>query len=169
MRVEFSDIEVTRRTLAKILVSVFVFNLVVMGAGAWYSAQNVPPIPNSIQGLNGEPVVTESQVQQGKTIFQSEGMMNSGSILGNGAYFGVDYTANTLDLKVQYMRQYYARQRYNTEYENLAEPEQAAVNRIVESELDSSTLQEQPQYSAASSSVILCLRRQSIGRYIVFS
>ena len=165
MRVDFRDIEVTRRTLAKILVGVFVFNLVVMGAGAWYSTQNVPPIPNAIQGPNGESVVTESQVQQGKAIFQSEGMMNHGSILGNGAYFGVDYTTDTLDLKVQFMRRYYARQRYNTEYETLASPEQAAVNQIVESELDSSTLQEQPQYSAAEVYAHQQVRQVYVERY----
>lgn len=50
MRFEFHEIEVRRKTLAKILVGVFLFNLVVMGAGAAYSYQEAPPVPDSVQG-----------------------------------------------------------------------------------------------------------------------
>lgn len=149
MRIEFHEIEVRRRTLARILVGVFVFNLVVMGVGAAYSYQEVPPIPDSIEGPDGETVATAEQVQQGKAVFQSDGMMNHGSILGNGAYFGVDYTADALDLKLQFVREYYARERYAAGYDDLAPPEQAAVDQVVETDLDDSTIRGDEQYSAA--------------------
>ncbi|WP_137285951.1 nitric-oxide reductase large subunit [Halorussus salinisoli] len=157
--------EVRRRTLAKILVGIFVVNLVVMGVGAWYSTQNVPPIPDTIQGPDGNTVVNSEQIQQGKAIFQSNGMMNHGSILGNGAYFGVDYTADTLDLKMQFMRQYYARERYDTEYDNLDPPDQAAVDQIVESDLDDSTIRGQVQYSAAETYAHQQVRETYVERY----
>jgi nitric oxide reductase large subunit len=76
---------VTRKTLAKLLVTVFVANLVVMGAGAAYSYQHQPPIPNELVAPDGETVVTHEQVQDGKAVFQSNALMNHGSILGNGA------------------------------------------------------------------------------------
>ena len=53
--------EVRRKTLAKVLV-VFVANLVVMGAGALYSSQNAPPIPERVVGSDGETVATDAQV-----------------------------------------------------------------------------------------------------------
>ncbi len=37
--------EIQRKTIAKAIVVVFVFNLVVMGAGAWFAYQEAPPIP----------------------------------------------------------------------------------------------------------------------------
>jgi len=42
VKFEFHEIEVRRKTLAKILVGVFLFNLVVMGADAAYSYQAAP-------------------------------------------------------------------------------------------------------------------------------
>jgi nitric oxide reductase subunit B len=48
-----------------------------------------------VVGPDGETVATQSQVQAGKVAFQQNGLMNHGSILGNGAYFGVDYTVDT--------------------------------------------------------------------------
>lgn len=38
--------ELRRRTIARVLVVVFVFNLVVMGAGAWFAYQEAPPTPD---------------------------------------------------------------------------------------------------------------------------
>jgi nitric oxide reductase subunit B len=128
--------QVRRRTLAKLLVVVFVVNLVVMGAGALLAYEHAPPIPKQVEGPDGETVVTKSEVQAGKVAFQRDGLMNHGSILGNGAYFGPDYTADALDLKVQFVRDYYARERHGTSYEQLSAPEQAAVDQRVETDLD---------------------------------
>ncbi|WP_135824671.1 nitric-oxide reductase large subunit [Halorussus ruber] len=141
---------VKRSTLAKILATVFVVNLVVMGIGAWYSYQEAPPIPKEVEGPNGRTVVTAEQVREGKTVFQSNGMMNHGSILGNGAYYGEDYTADTLDLKVQFMRQYYAREQYGTDdYGGLSASEQATVDVAVKGDLTDGTPGGQIEYTAA--------------------
>ncbi len=52
--------EITRQTMAKALVTVFVINLIVMGVGAYYSVQQVPPILQEVIGLDGDGVATES-------------------------------------------------------------------------------------------------------------
>ncbi|MFC6615189.1 nitric-oxide reductase large subunit [Halopenitus salinus] len=143
--------ELTRRTIAKVLAVVFVFNLVVMGAGAFYSAQQVPPIPQEVVGPDGDVIVTDTQVRDGKIAFQKNGLMNHGSILGNGAYFGPDYTADTLDLKVEYMREYYAEERYGESYGSLDGPDQSAVDRMVRDDLGGTITegQETIEYSTA--------------------
>ncbi|MFB6189889.1 MAG: cytochrome B, partial [Halapricum sp.] len=111
---------VTRKTLAKVLATVFVLNLLVMGAGAWLAYQDAPPIPKQIVGPDGQQVVSGQQIRDGKVAFQQNSLMDHGSILGNGAYFGEDFTADALDQKVHYMREYYARHRYESDYENLS-------------------------------------------------
>jgi nitric oxide reductase subunit B len=143
--------EVTRSTIAKILVTVFIFNLIVMGAGALYSYQQEPPIPKEVVGPDGDVLVTQSQVQTGKVTFQQNGLMNHGSVLGNGAYYGVDYTADTLDLKVEFMRDFYAEERYDSAYEDLDPPEQASVDSLVQTDLEEpiSSDSDAIQYSAA--------------------
>jgi nitric oxide reductase subunit B len=127
---------ISRRTIAKALVAVFVVNLVVMGIGAYHSSQNVPPIPKEVVGPDGDAVVTQSQVQRGKIVFQQNGLMNHGSILGNGAYYGVDYTADALDLKIEFMRAYYAQERYDRPYDELADAERASVDSVVRDDVD---------------------------------
>lgn len=42
--------EIHRRTIAKGIVAVFVFNLLVMGVGALYSYQQAPGIPQEVVG-----------------------------------------------------------------------------------------------------------------------
>ena len=157
--------QVRRRTLAKLLLVVFVGNLVVMGAGAWYSYQQAPPIPQEFVGPDGETVVTDDQIQDGKATFQSDALMNHGSILGNGAYFGSDYTADALDRKVRYMRSYYAEERYGSPYDDLDAAERAAVDSLVEEDLASTDTTAPVEYSAAEVYAHRQVRADYVERY----
>ena len=157
--------EVRRKTLAKVLVVVFVANLVVMGAGALYSSQNAPPIPERVVGPDGETVATDAQVQAGKRAFQSNALMNHGSILGNGAYFGVDYTADTLELKTQFMQRYYAREMHGSEYASLDPSAQAAVDSRVKRDLTGTASGPVVQLSAAEVFAHEQVREVYVDRY----
>ncbi|WP_436923262.1 nitric-oxide reductase large subunit [Halosimplex amylolyticum] len=157
--------QVTRATIAKILTAVFVFNLVVMAGGAWLAYQEAPPIPERVVGPDGGTVMTGEDVREGKKAFQRDGLMNHGSILGNGAYYGVDYTADALDLKVEHMRDYYARERYGGEYEALASAEQAAVDDDVQRDLDGAYDGGAIEYSAAERYAHEQIREEYVERY----
>ncbi|MFC7157434.1 nitric-oxide reductase large subunit [Halomarina halobia] len=157
--------EVKRRTLAKILALVFVFNLVIMGVGALYSYQQAPPIPQEVVGPDGETVVTGEQVRAGKVTFQKNGLMNHGSILGNGAYYGVDYTADALELKTAFMRQYYAQERHGAEYDALPAADQAAVDSVVKADLEGAETGERIEYSAAEVYAHQQVREVYVERY----
>ncbi|WP_135365986.1 nitric-oxide reductase large subunit [Halosimplex halophilum] len=157
--------EVKRATIAKILAAVFVFNLVVMAGGAWLAYQEAPPIPEEVVGPDGETVMTGTDIREGKKAFQRDGLMNHGSILGNGAYYGADYTADTLDLKVEHMREYYARERYGAEYGELDSAEQAAVGDDVEQDLDESYGGGAIEYSAAEVYAHEQVREEYVERY----
>jgi nitric oxide reductase subunit B len=157
--------QVKRSTIAKIIAVVFIANLVVMGAGAWLAYQESPPIPEEIQGPDGQTVVTGQEIRDGKKAFQKNGLMNHGSILGNGAYYGADYTADALELKVQYMHEYYAQDRYDTNYTSLAAGEQAAINASVKSELDSGYDGGPVNYSGAELYAHQQVREEYVQRY----
>jgi len=154
--------KVKRATIAKVLAAVFVFNLVVMAGGAWLAYQEAPPIPERVVGPDGETVMTGEDIREGKMAFQRDGLMNHGSILGNGAYYGVDYTADTLDLKVEHMRDYYADERYGTAYADLDSAEQAAVDDVVQTDLDDGYDGGTVEYSAAE----LYAHEQVRGEYV---
>ncbi|ADB59768.1 Nitric-oxide reductase [Haloterrigena turkmenica DSM 5511] len=148
------------------LVGLFVANLAAMTLGAYVSRKRAPPIPNEIRGPNGEPVVTDEQVRTGKKAFQANGLMNQGSVLGNGSYFGVDLTADALESKAEYMREYYARQRGSDSFESLSEGDRAAVERRVERELDADAPKDDvARYSAAEVYAHRRLREAYVDRY----
>jgi nitric oxide reductase subunit B len=154
----------SRRTISMALGALFIANLVAMSIGAWVSHRNAPPIPEKVQGPEGDTVVTEEQVRAGKKAFQSNGLMNQGSILGNGAYFGVDLTADALALKTEHMREYYARQRDVASFDALDDDQQAVVRSRVKDDLDV-TGGESVQYSAAEVDAHRRIRQQYVERY----
>ncbi|RKD95289.1 nitric-oxide reductase large subunit [Halopiger aswanensis] len=148
------------------LIGLFVANLVAMSIGAWLSRQRAPPIPDEIRGPDGEPVVTAEQVRQGKKAFQANGLMNHGSVLGNGSYFGVDITADALELKTEFMREYYARQRGAGSFEELSADGQAAVADRVERELENDAPEGAiARYSAAEAYAHRRIRNEYVDRY----
>jgi len=155
----------TRKTIAKVIAVAFVFNLVVMGGGAWFAYQEAPPIPDQIVGPDGETVVTGQEIRDGKKAFQRGGLMNHGSILGNGAYYGEDYTADALELKTQHMRTYYAQERYGSGYDSLSAEEQAAVDELVRQDLDGEYDGGAVEYSAAELYAHQQVREEYVERY----
>ncbi|WP_226010226.1 nitric-oxide reductase large subunit [Halomicrobium salinisoli] len=157
--------ELQRATIAKALAAVFVVNLVVMGAGAWLAYEEAPPIPERIVGPDGETIATGADVQTGKESFQRDALMNHGSILGNGAYFGQDYTADTLDLKVENMRAYYAEQRHGSDYGALSAERQAAIDTAVQSDLDRQYDGGPVEYTAAEAYAHEQVRQTYVERY----
>ncbi|WP_423747556.1 cbb3-type cytochrome c oxidase subunit I (plasmid) [Haladaptatus sp. SPP-AMP-3] len=168
IREEDVDFEIpnSKRTSSIVLVALFIANLVGMGLGAWKSYRHAPPIPDEIQDPNGNIVTTGEQVRLGKKLFQANGLMNQGSILGNGSYFGVDLTADALYLKAEFMQEYYAQEQGGDSIEALDEDEQVAIEERVKRELDAdapdgSTI----QYSAAEVYAHRRIREQYIERY----
>ncbi|WP_309138870.1 nitric-oxide reductase large subunit [Haloterrigena gelatinilytica] len=148
------------------LVGLFVANLAAMTLGAYVSRERAPPIPDEIRGPNEETVVTDEQVRTGKKAFQANGLMNQGSVLGNGSYFGVDLTADALESKAEYMREYYARQRGSDSFDSLSEDDRAAVERRVERELDADAPEgDVARYSAAAVYAHRRLREAYVDRY----
>ncbi|WP_226481996.1 nitric-oxide reductase large subunit [Natrinema amylolyticum] len=151
---------------SRALVALFVANLIAMGVGAWLSRERAPPIPDEIRGPDGDVVVTNDHVRLGKKLFQANGLMNLGSILGNGSYFGVDLTADALELKAEFMREYYARQRGEDSFEALDDDERAAVADRVERELDADApAGPVARYSAAEAYAHRRIRERYVDRY----
>jgi nitric oxide reductase subunit B len=168
IREEDMDFETlsSKLTGSTVLVALFIANLVGMGLGAWKSYQHAPPIPDEIRDQNGDIVATVEQVRMGKKLFQANGLMNQGSILGNGSYFGVDLTADALHLKAEYMQEYYARKQGAESVTALDDAERVAIEERVKRELnadapDGSTI----QYSAAEAYAHRRIRDQYIERY----
>nr|WP_245522471.1 nitric-oxide reductase large subunit [Vulcanisaeta distributa] len=76
------------------MVTILVY--VAYGIMAWYTFTHLPPIPAAVVTENGTVLFTYNDVVMGKYYFQKYGLMDYGSILGMGSYFGIDFTSYTL-------------------------------------------------------------------------
>lgn len=65
-----------------------------------------PPIPDFVSP-QGEVVYSKSDVQQGQVVFQKYALMEYGSMFGDGAYKGPDFTAEALHHTSRLMLEYY--------------------------------------------------------------
>ncbi|WP_333639099.1 nitric-oxide reductase large subunit [Pyrobaculum aerophilum] len=69
---------------------------VVYIAMAVWTFYNLPPIPERVVTKSGELLFTAQDIIEGKTLAQKYGLLDYGSFLGFGGYFGIDYTAYTM-------------------------------------------------------------------------
>lgn len=68
----------------------------IMGVLTYYTYNDEPPIPETVQDASGRVLFTRADVLTGQGIFLSNGLMEYGSIFGHGAYLGPDFTAEYL-------------------------------------------------------------------------
>ncbi|WP_291998891.1 cbb3-type cytochrome c oxidase subunit I [Caldivirga sp.] len=79
-----------------VVLGVTVFVYVVYGIMAYYTFTHLPPIPAKVVTQSGTVLFTSQDVIKGKYLFQKYGLMDYGSILGMGSYFGIDFTSYTM-------------------------------------------------------------------------
>ncbi len=93
---------------ALVLTVLGVFTVMVLGAA--FSFDEVPPVPQRIVVEPTGQVLDGAVVALGQSAWQRYGLMDYGSVLGNGGMRGPDFTAQTLRLMAEAMQAYHAQQ-----------------------------------------------------------
>lgn len=89
-----------------LILSISLIGLSIIGYETYYEA---PPIPNFVNE-NNEVVVSQKDILDGQAVFQKYALMEYGSMFGDGANRGPDFTAEALHQVAFHMREYYANQ-----------------------------------------------------------
>ena len=82
----------------RFLFAVILVSALVLIWGTVQTYRHVPPIPEELVTLEGEIVFTRADIRAGQAVFQKYNLMGFGTLLGNGSYFGPDFTAEYLAL-----------------------------------------------------------------------
>lgn len=122
--------------------------------GTYKTYQFSPPIPQQIVDSNGQTLMTEQDIFQGKEGFQRADLMDFGSIYGMGSYFGEDYTAKYLFRLGQLVQSAEASQHFSTDFANLSVGNKYEIQLLTQTELKNIPLGDQnvlltPAVSAA--------------------
>ena len=88
------------------LAVIFVISIAGVTMIGVHTYTEAPPIPSFVS-QNDEPVFSKEDVLDGQAVFQKYALMEYGSMFGDGANRGPDYTAEALHYIAQYMNDYY--------------------------------------------------------------
>ena len=120
----------------KVLFIVSLFGALLIAAIAGFSTMDeVPPYPAKVVSESGEMLLSKEDIIKGQSTYQEYGLMDLGSVWGHGTYRGADFTAETLHQMGIYMREYYAQQKFGSNYDVLDAEQMAVIDRLTISEI----------------------------------
>jgi nitric oxide reductase subunit B len=91
------------------LLVIFLISVAGVGMIGLHTYTEAPPIP-TYTDQSGKAVIHSDDILKGQAVFQQYALMEYGSMFGDGANRGPDYTAEALHMLAVYMQEYYAAQ-----------------------------------------------------------
>lgn len=120
-----------RFSIGHVLALVVFFGFSILLLGGYWIYESRAPIPGTVQTEQGETLFTSDQILGGQAVYQKYGLMDWGSVLGHGTYYGPDFTAEVLHQRVELLRDSYARERGASNYAALDFEARAGVAATV--------------------------------------
>ncbi len=125
--------------ISRSLKALFLFSLfgaiAITLVGGWYTYEAAPPYPKEIVGPDGQVLSDQERILQGQMVWQKYGLMDNGSVWGHGTYRGNDYSATSLHMLGQFMRQEFGERLYQKAYDELTAEQQSSIDRSVIDEI----------------------------------
>ncbi|MFT7461836.1 MAG: nitric oxide reductase subunit B [Pseudohongiellaceae bacterium] len=122
-------------TITKVLLFTVVIGFSILLLGGYSIYQSQAPIPGMVVSDDGAQLFGHDQILGGQAVYQKYGLMDWGSVLGHGTYFGPDFTAEVLHRRVVLMRDHLAMEQHGSNFAELPVAHQdsvaGAVKRII--------------------------------------
>lgn len=120
--------------LRKMAIFSFIASMLVLLIGGYLSLDKIPPYPEKVLDSSGNLIFTKSDLIEGQNTYQKYGLMDHGSVWGHGTLRGPDFSALTLKLSYEKMKEFYAL-KYGKDYDKLSDEEKAVIQFKVKSEI----------------------------------
>src|SRR5699024_5455416 len=125
----------TNGLLKSVLIFTLLASFTALIVGGFWIFKNQAPRPFEVLAPNDAVVMTKDSIVGGQAVFQKYGLMDYGTVLGNGSYMGPDYTAEALKIYTEGMQTYYAQSLYSQDFEKLDQTETSVVKEKVITEM----------------------------------
>jgi nitric oxide reductase subunit B len=122
-------------TIGKVLFVTTLLGFSILLLGGWSIYGSRAPIPGSVATESGEHLFGEDQILGGQAVYQKYGLMDWGSVLGHGTYYGPDFTAEILHRRVELLRDAMAREQHGQSWDAIAIDQQDAIAAAVQREI----------------------------------
>ncbi len=108
----------TQRLKVAAIIS-FVVALGGLLVGGFFANREAPPYPGTVTGPGGEVLFTKADILAGQDVYQRYGLMDHGSVWGHGSQRGMEFSAVTLHLTGETVREHLAREGFGRPYAEL--------------------------------------------------
>lgn len=98
----------------------FVVSLALLIGGGFAARDRVPPYPGKVVDSRGNILFQKSDIMAGQNVYQRYGLMDHGSVWGHGSQRGPEFSASTLHLISDAVKEHLAKREYGRAYEDLA-------------------------------------------------
>lgn len=116
-------------TIATLLLA---FTILLVGGYSIFKEEAPRPL---VTTTDGKVIMTKDTIKGGQAVFQKYGLMDYGTVLGNGSYMGPDYTAEALKIYTEGMQDYYAKEQAGVAFSQLEKEDQAKIRDTVIEEM----------------------------------
>jgi nitric oxide reductase subunit B len=96
--------------------------------GGLFANREAPPYPEQVTGPDGVVLFSRSDIIAGQDVYQRYGLMDHGSVWGHGSQRGMEFSAVTLHLVGESVREYLASEEYGRSYDLLDEEERDIID-----------------------------------------
>ncbi len=105
----------------------FILSLGALLVGGFFAKDDVPPYPGRVVDASGNLLFEKGDILAGQTVYQRYGLMDHGSVWGHGSQRGMEFSATSLHLLGEAVREWLAGREFGKPYEELDELDQKIV------------------------------------------
>jgi len=94
----------------------FVVSMGVLVGGGYFAREWYPPYPGKVVDPSGKVLFQKADIMAGQNVYQRHGLMDHGSVWGHGSQRGMEFSASTLHLLGEKVRDLLAREDYGKDF-----------------------------------------------------
>ncbi len=106
----------------------FLVGMVVLLAGGFSAREELPPYPGKVLGPDGKVLFERKDILEGQDVYQRYGLMDHGSVWGHGSQRGPEFSALSLKLMGDAIRDVIANKDHGKPYGRLEPPQKELVD-----------------------------------------
>jgi nitric oxide reductase subunit B len=99
----------------------FIIALGSLLVGGLFANREAPPYPGTVTGPEGNALFSRADIIAGQDVYQRYGLMDHGSVWGHGSQRGMEFSAVTVHLVAEAVREQLAQEAFGLPYDQLDE------------------------------------------------
>lgn len=121
--------------LKSILTLTILITFTVLLVGGYWIFKEQAPRPVTVSDQKGDVLFTKDTIIGGQAVWQKYGLMDYGTVLGDGSYMGPDYTAESLKIYTQGMQDFKANEKFSKKFSQLNDDQKTIIKNNVINEM----------------------------------